>query len=120
MTDWLIRKKIVEELKMKFYLEFLPGLVGRKFHAPRGYGHAEYIIHGGPETWRQGRDRHKAFITFANGKAEITRYDPDGVAIVIERLGGYNGSCSLPTLQETLDEFKVEEVTWNQIILYCL
>jgi len=109
-VDWLIQKQRMEQLKNKFYFEFVPGLVGRKFHAPRGYGHAEYVIHGGPETWRLGRDRHKAFITLAGDRPELCNHGGnDVVAIVTERLGGYNGSCILPTLQDILKEFQYDE-----------
>lgn len=110
-VDWLIRKQREEQLKTKFYLEFVPELIGRRFHMPRGYGHAGYVIHGGPETWRLGRDRHKALISLAGDHPELCNHGGnDVVAIVIERLGGYNGPCTLPTLQEVIAEFKVEEV----------
>lgn len=104
------QRQEVERRKLRFLLEFLPTLVGRRFHSPRGYGHAEYVIHGGHETWRQGRDRHKALVDLAAVAPRVVNYGgPNVVAIVIERLGGYDGPPNLPSLEGILAEFHAEE-----------
>jgi hypothetical protein len=111
MAIFFSQHQELERRKLRFLMEFLPTLVGREFHMPRGYGHAEYVIHGGAETWRQGRDRIKSMVDLSGSQLVLCNHGGNAVvAIVVERLGGYNGKPTLPSLQEILNEFQGEEV----------
>jgi len=102
--------KEIAERKRRFRLEFLPSIIGTKFHVPRGYGHAAYEIVGGGEEWRTG-DHIKIYIDMAKRPPVICNYGGDSVvAIVVKRVGGYSGPPTAPTLQVLLEDFdKIRE-----------
>ena len=90
------------ERKLKF-MDFLGTLIGKKFHMPRGYGHAEFEI-----VEYSDRDTVGTLVDLSTNKAILCNHGGPAVVRgpIIKRLGGYNGKPELATLQELLEKFE--------------
>lgn len=69
-------------------------LSGDVFSLPRGYGHADYRIIGGPEFWAGTRDALRLYFRFVNGFAQVQDHPdltPEVYVLTVVRLGGFDG-----------------------------
>lgn len=107
--EHLQKKKDYEQMQLKFYVEFLPTIVGRRFDEPRDYGHATYEIIGDHNDWKKAMDAAKIYFHYDEyGKVVLDGnqiHHLKTLCVAVKRLGGLDGPSKNKSVKETLEEF---------------
>ena len=108
MIERIKHREVLRETQRRFYVEFLPKIVGKKFYSLRTYGYAEYEIIGDRSAWKSSRDTECRLFHYENGRLVFTGnqvHSGRTLCIAVKRLGGYEGEPKSEPLETILARF---------------